>query len=319
MQKAFFTTLLLLAATLALAQQFTTDTFQLVDVQRNRSIPCKVYMPQPMTGIYPVIIFSHGLGGSRNAATYLGEYLTAHGYVCFHLQHPGSDESVWRDAAPSERISTLKSSLLSPSNAINRFEDIPFVVQQIDEMNSSNNLFKGHLNLNAIGMAGHSYGAVSTMVACGQKLAGRISRFAVPEIKAGLVLSPSAPQNARGDISRYYDGIQVPLLHITGTKDGDPLNRKQDFDPAERQQPYYNITTSPQYLLVLDGANHASFGGSGSMRLSLPSNDRYHEEVNKAALAFFDAYLKQDGAQQKWLKVDFRKSLDKADKFEYKQ
>jgi predicted dienelactone hydrolase len=318
MKKVLMAFMLLFASGVAMGQSFTTDTFSVFDASRQRSIPCKVYLPNPMNGEYPVVIFSHGLGGTRNAAGYLGQYLAAHGYICVHIQHAGSDEGIWKNVPVAQRKESLKSSLLNPENARNRFEDIPFMVKALGEMNEDNVIVKGHLNMNALGMAGHSYGAVSTMVACGQKLAGTITRFAVPEIKAGLVLSPSTPQRMSRNIDNFYSAISVPIFHMTGTNDGDPLERKNDFDPAERQQPYQNISTSPQYLLVLDGASHFSFGGNESGRFGASDSQRYTDAVNRGALAFFDRYLKGNISQENWLKKEFSKTLLQADKFEYK-
>ena len=65
------------------------------DGTRRRTVPFRAYCPNPLQGTYPVVLFSHGLGGSRNAAAYLGRYLAENGYIAFHIQHPGSDVSIW--------------------------------------------------------------------------------------------------------------------------------------------------------------------------------------------------------------------------------
>jgi predicted dienelactone hydrolase len=83
--------------------------------------------------------------------------------------------------------------------------------------------------------------------------------------------------------------------------------------------PYKTISTSPQYLLVLDGATHASFGGNEANRRKGMNSKRYTDAVSVGALAFFDSYLKQNDAQKSWLKKDFSKTLLPSDKFEYKQ
>ena len=46
------------------------------DKSRKREIPYKVYYPDELKDTYPIIIFSHGLGGSVEAAEYLGEHLS---------------------------------------------------------------------------------------------------------------------------------------------------------------------------------------------------------------------------------------------------
>ena len=77
----------------------TTKYSEWQDTKRNRSIPVKFYIPKDdahSSKPYPVAIFSHGLGGSREAAVYLGDYLCRNGYLGVFIQHPGSDESFWR-------------------------------------------------------------------------------------------------------------------------------------------------------------------------------------------------------------------------------
>src|SRR5688572_15177973 len=67
------------------------------DSKRDRVVPVKVYFPETRSKPLPVIIFSHGLGGTREAYEYLGRAWAGNGFVSVHLQHAGSDDSVWRD------------------------------------------------------------------------------------------------------------------------------------------------------------------------------------------------------------------------------
>src|ERR1700722_20103770 len=71
------------------------------DAKRERAVPVKVYLPKG-EGPFPVVIFSHGLGGSRDGYEYLGRHWASHGYVGVHLQHLGSDSSVLKDVPPPE-------------------------------------------------------------------------------------------------------------------------------------------------------------------------------------------------------------------------
>src|SRR5579863_6163408 len=67
------------------------------DASRDREVPVKIYYPTNGAGPFPVIIFSHGLGGSREGYAYLGEDWVAHGYVSVHVQHHGSDQGIFKD------------------------------------------------------------------------------------------------------------------------------------------------------------------------------------------------------------------------------
>ncbi|MBN1632659.1 MAG: hypothetical protein JW917_00665 [Ignavibacteria bacterium] len=208
------------------------------DAVRDRNVPYKVYYPDSLTGEYPVLIFSHGLGGSVEAAGYLGGHLSQNGFICFHIQHEGSDESVWSGAKTRKQIiRLLKKSIRDYKNALDRFEDIFFVADEIIKLNRISEIFKGRLDTVNIGMLGHSYGARSVLIASGERVAKGKFSFKESRIKAGVALSPNLPDNPPDDLSIIYRDIDIPVFHITGTEDGDPLNRRKDFSPEDRTIP----------------------------------------------------------------------------------
>ena len=93
------------------------------DAARDRDIPLRVYLPA-LRAAEPVVLFSHGLGGSRDGCSYLGQHWAARGYVAVFLQHPGSDDSVWRDKSSKRKIvgrenSTLR--LMFSDSIVRRF------------------------------------------------------------------------------------------------------------------------------------------------------------------------------------------------------
>ena len=68
-----------------------TVSYDWTDSARNRKVPVKIYYPEKGQGPFPVIVFSHGLGGSREGYEYLGRRWASHGYVSVHVQHLGSE------------------------------------------------------------------------------------------------------------------------------------------------------------------------------------------------------------------------------------
>ncbi|MFC1580537.1 alpha/beta hydrolase family protein [Thermodesulfobacteriota bacterium] len=289
------------------------------DDSRNRVVPFRVYFPNQLQEKYPVVIFSHGLGGSRNTAAYLGRYLAENNYLAFHIQHPGSDSSLWQNSGSKDIMGTMEASLRNPRNAINRFQDVPFVLDQLKKLDVSDSTFKGHLDLEKIGMAGHSYGARSTMFAAGERIGRGYRSFKDSRIRAGVILSPKLPRR-NVDLERAYQDIDIPLFHITGTRDGSPLPSSRNMDPAQRTKPYQYIENNiPQYLLVLHQADHMTFSGR---RLDTPAetedDQRHIAAVQKGVLAFYDGYVKGDSEALKWLRKGFVKTLHKADRFEWK-
>jgi predicted dienelactone hydrolase len=57
----------------------------------------------------PVILFSHGLGGSKENSAYLGNFWAAAGYIAVFMQHKGSDIDIWKSAPLGKRLKSLKS------------------------------------------------------------------------------------------------------------------------------------------------------------------------------------------------------------------
>ena len=89
---------------LALPPAAAPEPLELVvhDAGRDRDLPLRVYLPAS-TNPAPVVLFSHGLGGNRHGSAFLGRHWSARGYVVVFLQHPGSDDSVWKDKPLAQR------------------------------------------------------------------------------------------------------------------------------------------------------------------------------------------------------------------------
>jgi predicted dienelactone hydrolase len=73
--------------------QAETRDLSVHDAARSRDIPVRIYLPAT-NGRSRVVLFSHGLGGSRGGSKFLGEQWAARGYVAVFVQHPGSDDAV---------------------------------------------------------------------------------------------------------------------------------------------------------------------------------------------------------------------------------
>ncbi|RWO53536.1 hypothetical protein [Mesorhizobium sp.] len=290
------------------------------DESRSRSVPYRLYAPAPLSGASPVILVSHGIGGSREAMPYLGRRLAQSGYVAVHLQHIGTDSSIWQQANSLAEVYRLLREAMWDANAARaRFQDVPFALRELARMNGEGRL-AGRLDLTRIGMAGHSYGGVSTMVAAGQRMGpGGQWSFKEPGIRAGLVMSPNIPIQG-GDLAALYRDISIPLFHITGTKDGNAVPGNKEFDPIQRTLPYEALTIPHQYLLVLDGAGHNAFSGlkHGPHAHGPEEETRYTRVVQDGAVSFFDAYLNGKTAALAAIRQTFQSSLEPTDRFEWK-
>lgn len=307
-----------LVAGLPAAQQDSTYTppeptrkvavamYQWRDAARDRVVPVKVYYPEEPGGAWPLVLYSHGLGGSRLGGEYLGRHWAGCGYVSVHLQHAGSDESVWKDLPLGQRISALKLAAMRPKNFLDRPQDVRFVIDEVLRLNRDpeSPLF-GRVDPAAIGMSGHSFGAHTTLSVAGQVypgLAGREVQMAEPRIKAAISMSAPAPQR-RSQLDRAYSQITIPVLHMTGTADVDPVS---GTDPSDRRIPFDHMTAAQTYLVVLDGGDHQVFSDRVEKFGPRDGTDDalFHRLILAGTTAFWDAYLKQNAAAKDWLDGD---------------
>lgn len=255
-----------------------------------RIVPYKLYMPVG-AGPFPVVIHSHGLGGSRETSTYILEAVAAAGFAVVAIQHPGSDTSIL-PAGNLQRV-TAADLKMAPGAAANRFADLPFVVKELDRMNAEG-VLKGRLDMNRLGMSGHSFGALSTLVAVGQSLGGVATpELREPRIVAAIVYSPNRPRNA--EAGPALAGISTPMLHFTGTEDSSPIDLEKT--PWERTIPFQTITGADQFLVYLTGGDHRVFSGRRLVARQLkPSDPEHMRLIVENTVLFWRAYLQGDPA-----------------------
>ena len=273
------------------------------DPTRDRNVPFLVRYPEGVAGPVPVIIFSHGLGGSRRSAIYYARHLASHGYVVVTLQHPGSDTSIWGGVRPDlENVDRagLAKAVADPRVTINRFLDIPFALDQLAIMNATDGPLKGLMDLSRIGMSGHSFGAVTTQAMAGQVYPNGRS-LSEPRFRAFLAMSPSPSRD--GGNERAFGGITRPFLSLTGTEDSFTI-RPGESDTevvAGRQQPFEYVG-GPSMLVLLTGGDHMVFSGRQEVGAApRPRDDRYRQIILAASLAWWDAWLKDDPKAKAWL------------------
>jgi predicted dienelactone hydrolase len=289
------------------------------DGKRERDVPVKLYFPKSGPGPFPVVIFSHGLGGSRQGYEYLGRHWASHGYVCVHVQHRGSDEEVWK--GKTNMLAELRKAARVPANAVNRPGDVSFTIDELAKLNKKGKL-AGRLDLEKIGLAGHSFGAWTTMACAGQTFftpLGGTARQAESRIKAAIAMSPS-PQAGKIDRKKAYATIKVPLLHLTGTKDdGVGITETK---PADRRVPYDHIAAAHQYLVIFEDGDHMVFSGLAKRTRGKGKGEkdaRFHDLIRMSSTAFWDAHLKGDSKAREWLTGEFETVLGKDGTFEFKK
>ena len=287
------------------------------DTARDREIPIRIYLPaagKEEKGA-PVVLFSHGLGGSREMGGYLAKHWAGRGYAAVFLQHPGSDVSVWRGKPLGERLSSLKSAA-DGQNYLSRVKDVPAVLDQLERWNAEEgHRLRGRLDLKHVGMSGHSFGAVTTQAVSGQSLPRGAQPFTDPRIKAAIAMSPSAPSRI-GDPKSLFGHVAIPWMLMAGTHDTSPIN---ETTVEARLAVYPALPPGGKYEVVLDGGEHSAFTeralpGEGQKR-----NPNHHRVILALSTAFWDSYLLEQKEAKAWLDGDGPRSvMETADKWQHK-
>jgi pimeloyl-ACP methyl ester carboxylesterase len=291
--------------------------FTVQDAKRDRALPIRVYLPTtPKTA--PVVLFSHGLGGSCQNNPYLGKHWSARGYAVVFVQHPGSDESVWRGQRPAQIPMAMKQAA-SLENFLLRVADIPAVLDQLTLWHADeSHALRGRLDLTRVGMSGHSFGAVTTQAVSGQSLPVGGARFTDPRIKAALMMSPSVP--AAGSAERAFGSVTLPWLLMTGTKDVARIGAMTiGGDLDSRLGVYPALPPGDKYELVLHEAEHGAFGERTLPGEGRQQNPNHHRVILALSTAFWDTFLKGDAEAKTWLNSEGPRSvMEKDDKWQRK-
>src|SRR5262245_20642404 len=183
-------------------------------------------------GPYPLIIFSHGNGGLGVQSFFLTEYLASHGYVVVCPDHTGN-----------ALLTELPGGLVVRQNGEDgmyntaledRVADVSFLVDAMTELDASDpeGRFTGKIDLENVGLTGHSFGGLTTLLGMEQD-----SRF-----DAGAPMAPASPPSSN---------IDRPVMFFTASEDGTLSNA-----PTEGN---YRALAGPKMWISIIDAGHFSF------------------------------------------------------------
>ena len=299
------------------------------DSARERALPLKIRVPEGALRV-PLVIFSHGLGGSRESGKAWGEHWAANGYLVIHVQHPGSDESLWKgsgEGAPKQRMARGA----TPEQLLGRVDDVRFVIDELTrlQIKSDAPAWTKRVDLSRIAMTGHSFGARTTMALAGERFPGPIKSVADARIKAFIALSP-AVQGVKKTWPERYGAMNQPFLSVTGDLDGDVMGNANN--PKNRAAVFDAQNAGDKYRVVFADGDHAVFSGDAVReavsRNRVAGEDRagtpvatvkvIHEQISTITLKYLDAYLKGDATVKSWLITDAAKTLGNAGVWSYK-
>lgn len=293
-----------------------TRLTDLHDSRRARSLPLKLYLPD--TAPAGLILFSHGLGGSREGGSVWLSHWAGLGFAAIAVQHPGSDTSLLHNNSPLALRQAFRLAM-NPDELSRRADDLRFVLSRIgrepgfpDAINSAQK----------IGLCGHSFGAVTVQLLAGERRPEQRPEPTDARVAAILALSPSARHADKGPgLAHRFGQIRLPFLSITGSRD-DGMGLS-DITAANRELPYRHMPPGDKALLVFAGGTHLDFAGQasqaeGSLFPVRREPPVFRDNLLAAGAAFWRAHLAGDADARHWLNTTFPGQLRPEDRFETK-
>jgi predicted dienelactone hydrolase len=304
-----------------------------------RKFDVDVYLPQPKSGStssepYPVIVISHGLAEDRNTYSYLAQHLASHGFVVAALDHPVSN---------SKQFQQFLAGFAGPPQAteiINRPLDVKYLLDQLQILSDSDERFKGKLNLQQVGLIGHSLGGYTSLVLaggtfdflkinkdCNPNRSLNLSVFLqcrATELKPGnypikdnrvKAIMTMNPLSSTLLGSKGISQIQVPVMMVAASQD--------IFTPAvpEQIRPFTKLSSKEKYLAIIENATHFT------VELDPPPTERVipvpeellgpdrksaYSYMKALGVAFFQTHLRQQQNYRPYLTASYAKSISQA-------
>ncbi len=259
----------------------------------------------PRLGAFPLVVFSHELGGHRRQSTFLCTHLASHGYVVAAPDHPGSttDDALalarqlgrGEVEAPGQRLADI---------AAARPAEIRSVIDAL--FAGSARAVTRSLQRERVAVVGHGLGGV----------AGLAAAVSDPRILVQVVLAPLGPEAppARDLLAALDDGFGrvMPILAIGAERDAiSPLAELRELAGKLRAPVRLAVLKGAEHLHVCDQAErvHELFeerllplvakGSDGLTPMAeLVGPERAQRAIRTLCVAHIDAFIKtREGAK----------------------
>lgn len=262
-----------------------------------------------MSGPYPLLIFSHGFGGTNTQSVLLMETLASHGFIVVSPEHIGNTNDDSSDT-------------FSEAGA-KRVPDISFMIDTFLSRNEiQGDEFFERVDGNAIGVLGHSFGG-------GTSLGAVAGYFDVPADDRVMAVMPISAPVEGSFTDEALASVTTPALFMGGTLDTAVPIENQDlaFDKLTNAEAVYQVdiigATHTHFAnicaianwLIDNGLTEDLWPSIGAAALIEPyrvtcSDEAFPlEEVlriqNLYAVAFFRRYLRDENAYDFYLKPEY--------------
>jgi dienelactone hydrolase len=235
--------------------------------------------PEHGQGPLPIVVWSHGAGGSYPyAPRYYASHLASYGFVVIAPPHPGNLHDECSSASGCTQEGMVDSYL-------NRPEDVTFALESMLKLSENpDSPFYRLLDGTRVGISGHSFGGNDTVRLAETEMGTPFS--------AALAMAPCTAEAVAPP-----DKVTMPLMIMAGDRDKRCLSTFEQtfFDGLSERLPHF--------FLVFPRGGHSAYGDT--CPLPIPelacgpddlSQEKAHQLILFYATAFFKTYVaKEEG------------------------
>ena len=247
--------------------------------------------PDTQGGPYPLLVFSHGYGGSGIGSVFLTEPLAARGWVVAAPDHNDSHSAVRIRSGMKENFDRRGFLRYAQEIGNSGPEDRHPYLYRLDEMKSvldgilESNPFKMLIDREKIAVGGHSFGGFTALGLCGTIDERRESR-----IRAVLLFSTGAGVYLFRE--RELSAVQVPSMYFLGEREKGQKRGTKTM--AELANKLYRSLPPPKYLLEVRDGHHFSFNNRFSDNRAarlLSGSEEQFEVIRRYSIAFLNKHV----------------------------
>lgn len=310
------------------AYRWRQETVTFINPSRPAPSVAELYLPERETASIPVIVISHGVASNRETFAYLAQHLASHGYAVVAIEHADTSTEKFNRFLTGLEGSPDSQSLL------HRPRDISAVLDTVAEKAVENPDWRS-LNLDSVGVMGHSLGGYTALAAAGATLQPQLwqsvcnaavgeqpllnlsmllqCRFDELPADASLTVQDDRVQAvmAMNPLTSHIFGeagmaaLTVPTMLVSSTNDY--------FVPAlpEQIEPFQWLTMDEKYLVIVENGTHFTPMEASEQIVPVPAAligpdpSEAQSAVVSLTLAFFDRHLQGQRDRDAYLKQPY--------------
>ncbi|MCL4728984.1 MAG: hypothetical protein KJ044_00930, partial [Planctomycetes bacterium] len=185
-------------------------------------------------------------------------------------------------------VGQLAAAVMDMDECVARRDDLSFLMDEAVQWNDHHPKLAGRIDLDAIGVTGHSFGGGTAQWIGGAQLYmdGDYDSVRDSRVKAILPLAGGGTPDTQGWSPWFgndsFEDLKIPCMHIVGTDD-DWLGRKGSYNNAPK---------GDQFYVALQNVDHFDFTDAGDAKHTRKASA--NRIIAALATAFFGRYLKGD-------------------------